>query len=46
LQLPADVEAGKIDANFKSGVLTVKLRKSAKTQKKQTMLGAGMVVTG
>jgi HSP20 family protein len=35
LQVPGGVEADKIEANFKNGVLTVTLPKSAEAQKKQ-----------
>ena len=35
LQVPASVDADKIEANYKSGVLTVTLPKSAEAQKKQ-----------
>ena len=38
VQLPSTVDAGKIDANYKSGVLTVTLPKSAEAQKKQTVI--------
>ena len=38
VQLPASVDAGKIEANYKSGVLTVTLPKSAEAQKKQTVI--------
>jgi len=38
LQLPSSVDASKIDANFKSGVLAVTLPKSAEAQKKQTVI--------
>ena len=38
LQLPSSVEAAKIDASFKSGVLSVTLPKSADAQKKQTVI--------
>jgi HSP20 family protein len=35
LQVPASIDANKIEASYKSGVLTVKLPKSAEAQKKQ-----------
>ncbi|HVX76925.1 MAG TPA: Hsp20/alpha crystallin family protein [Bradyrhizobium sp.] len=35
LQIPSSVDADKIEANYKSGVLTVTLPKSAEAQKKQ-----------
>lgn len=35
LQLPASIDADKIEANFKAGVLTVTLPKSAEAEKKQ-----------
>jgi HSP20 family protein len=38
VQLPASVDAGKIEANYKSGILTVTLPKSAEAQKKQTVI--------
>jgi HSP20 family protein len=38
LQLPAGVDAGKIEATYKSGVLTVKLPKSEEAKKKQTVI--------
>lgn len=38
LQLPASVDAGKIEATYKSGVLTVKLPKSEEAKKKQTVI--------
>ena len=38
VQLPASVDSAKIEANYKSGVLTVKLPKSAEAQKKQTVI--------
>jgi len=38
VQLPAGVDAGKIEANYKSGILTVTLPKSAEAQKKQTVI--------
>ncbi len=38
VQLPSSVDAGKIEANYKSGVLTVTLPKSAEAQKKQTVI--------
>lgn len=38
LQLPSGVDAAKIDASFKSGVLVVTLPKSAEAQKKQTVI--------
>ena len=38
IQLPASVDAGKIEANYKSGILTVTLPKSAEAQKKQTVI--------
>lgn len=38
VQLPASVDAGKIEANYKSGVLSVTLPKSAEAQKKQTVI--------
>lgn len=38
IQLPSSIDAGKIDANYKSGVLTVTLPKTAEAQKKQTVI--------
>jgi HSP20 family protein len=38
VQLPSSVDAGKIEANYKSGVLTVTLPKFAEAQKKQTVI--------
>jgi HSP20 family protein len=38
VQLPASVDVGKIEATYKSGVLTVMLPKSAEAQKKQTVI--------
>ncbi|MDE1937043.1 MAG: Hsp20/alpha crystallin family protein [Bradyrhizobium sp.] len=38
IQLPASVDSGKIEANYKSGILTVTLPKSAESQKKQTVI--------
>ena len=38
VQLPSSVDAGKIEANYKSGVLTVSLPKTAEAQKKQTVI--------
>jgi HSP20 family protein len=38
IQLPASVDTGKIEANYKSGILTVTLPKSAEAQKKQTVI--------
>ncbi len=38
LQLPSSVDAGKIEATYKSGVLTVKLPKSEEAKKKQTVI--------
>ena len=38
IRLPASVDAGKIEANYKSGILTVTLPKSAEAQKKQTVI--------
>lgn len=38
VQLPASVDAGKIEASYKSGILTVTLPKSAEAQKKQTVI--------
>lgn len=38
IQLPASVDAAKIEANYKSGILTVTLPKSAEAQKKQTVI--------
>jgi HSP20 family protein len=38
LQLPASVDAGKIEATYKSGVLSVKLPKSEEAKKKQTVI--------
>ncbi|HET7885784.1 MAG TPA: Hsp20/alpha crystallin family protein [Bradyrhizobium sp.] len=38
LRLPSSVDAAKIDASFKSGVLAVTLPKSAEAQKKQTVI--------
>ena len=38
VQLPSSVDAGKIEANYKSGVLTVSLPKTAEAQKKQTAI--------
>jgi HSP20 family protein len=38
LQLPASVDASKIDAAYKNGVLTVTLPKSAEAKKKQTAI--------
>jgi HSP20 family protein len=38
IQLPASVDAGKIEATYKSGILTVTLPKSAEAQKKQTVI--------
>ncbi len=38
IQLPTGVDAGKIEANYRSGVLTVTLPKSAEAQKKQTVI--------
>ena len=38
VQLPASVDSGKIEANYKSGVLTVTLPKTAEAQKKQTVI--------
>jgi HSP20 family protein len=38
LQLPANVDAGKIEATYKSGILTVKLPKSEEAKKKQTVI--------
>lgn len=38
LQLPATVDAGKIEATYKNGVLTVKLPKSEEAKKKQTVI--------
>jgi HSP20 family protein len=38
LQLPSSVDASKIDASFKSGVLSVALPKSVEAQKKQTVI--------
>lgn len=38
VQLPASVDAGKIEASYKSGVLSVTLPKSAEAQKKQTVI--------
>jgi len=38
VQLPASVDAGKIEANYRSGILTVTLPKSAEAQKKQTVI--------
>jgi HSP20 family protein len=38
VQLPASVDASKIEAKYKSGILTVSLPKSAEAQKKQTVI--------
>ena len=38
LQLPASVDAGKIEATYKNGVLSVKLPKSEEAKKKQTVI--------
>jgi HSP20 family protein len=38
LQLPSSVDASKIEATYKSGVLTVKLPKSEEARKKQTVI--------
>jgi HSP20 family protein len=38
VQLPSSVDASKIEANCKSGVLTVTLPKTAEAQKKQTVI--------
>lgn len=38
VQLPSSIDAGKIEANYKSGILTVTLPKSAEAQKKQTVI--------
>jgi len=38
VQLPASVDANKIEASYKSGLLTVTLPKSADAQKKQTVI--------
>ena len=38
IQLPASVDSGKIEANYKSGILTVTLPKSTESQKKQTVI--------
>jgi HSP20 family protein len=38
VQLPSSIDAGKIEANYKSGILTVTLPKSAEVQKKQTVI--------
>jgi HSP20 family protein len=38
IELPASVDAGKIEANYKSGILTVTLPKSTEAQKKQTVI--------
>ncbi|MDE2469125.1 MAG: Hsp20/alpha crystallin family protein [Bradyrhizobium sp.] len=38
VQLPSGVDGGKIEANYKSGVLTVTLPKTAEAEKKQTVI--------
>jgi len=38
LQLPASVDPARIEANYKSGVLSVKLPKSEEARKKQTVI--------
>jgi HSP20 family protein len=38
VQLPSSIDAGKIEANYKSGILTITLPKSAEAQKKQTVI--------
>ena len=38
VQLPSSIDAGKIEANYKSGILTIALPKSAEAQKKQTVI--------
>jgi HSP20 family protein len=38
LQLPSSIDPAKIEANYKSGVLTVSLPKSAEARKKQTVI--------
>lgn len=38
VQVPAGIDAGKIEANYASGVLTVKLPKSPEAQKKQIVI--------
>ena len=38
VQLPSSIDAGKIEANYKSGILTITVPKSADAQKKQTMI--------
>jgi HSP20 family protein len=38
IQLPGSVDASKIEANYKSGILTVTLPKSAEARKKQTVI--------
>jgi HSP20 family protein len=38
VQLPSSVDANKIEANYKSGILTVTLPKSAEAKKKQTAI--------
>jgi hypothetical protein len=38
VQLPSSIDAGKIEASYKSGILTVTLPKSAEKQRKQTVI--------
>jgi HSP20 family protein len=38
VQLPSSVDAGKIEANYKSGVLTITLPKTAEAKKKETVI--------
>ena len=38
IQFPSGIDSGKIEANYKSGVLTVTLPKTAEAQKKQTVI--------
>jgi HSP20 family protein len=38
VQLPSSIDPGKIEAHYKSGILTVALPKSAEAQKKQTVI--------
>lgn len=38
VQLPSSVDTGKVEANYKSGILTVTLPKTAEAQKKQTVI--------